>query len=124
MYIGLRLLDSLAFTLQGAQLVQLVQLLPEAASEERVELCSCFWARLTDRAKTWSDVMRCLTKEQQVRQRCAALHCMMGCPTGSHVCTRVGCVHRVVCMGALAYNAKHCYSWMAAAYVMPANSSC
>jgi hypothetical protein len=74
----LRLPDCAAvfFTLQGAQLVQLVQLLPEAASEERVELCSCFWARLTDRAKTWSDVMRCLTKEQQVRQRSAiALHC-------------------------------------------------
>jgi hypothetical protein len=46
--------------------VQLLQLLPESASEERVELCSCFWARLADRAVAWSDIMRSLTKEQQV----------------------------------------------------------
>lgn len=52
--------------------MQLIQLLPESASEERVELCSCFWARLTDRAKTWSDIMRALTAEQQVGHQAAA----------------------------------------------------
>lgn len=62
--------------LQGSQLVQLVQLLPEAASEERVELCSCFWARLTDRAVAWSDVMRSLTLEQQVG-RMWTQHCSL-----------------------------------------------
>lgn len=51
---------------QGSQLQELLKLLPPAATELRVELCSCFWARLTDRAKTWSDVMRALTAEQQV----------------------------------------------------------
>jgi hypothetical protein len=52
---------------QGRQLLELLQLLPAHASEQRVELCSHFWARLTDRAHTWSDVMRALTPEQQVR---------------------------------------------------------
>jgi hypothetical protein len=55
------------FYVQGAQLLELLKLLPEAATDQRVELCSRFWARLTDRAKTWSDVMRALTPEQQVR---------------------------------------------------------
>jgi hypothetical protein len=52
--------------LQGVQLLELVKLLPASATEQRVQLCSKFWARLTDRAKTWSDVMRALTTEQQV----------------------------------------------------------
>jgi len=52
--------------LQGAQLIQLIKLLPEAASTERIGLCSSFWARLIDRATSWSDVMRSLTAEQQV----------------------------------------------------------
>lgn len=52
--------------MQGAQLIELVRLLPEAASNERVELCSSFWARLVDRGKVWSDVVRCLTPDQQV----------------------------------------------------------
>lgn len=54
--------------LQGVQLMELIKLLPEAASNERVELCSSFWARLTDRATTWSDVMRSLTADQQVME--------------------------------------------------------
>eukprot|EP00775_Hariotina_reticulata_P004522 gene4522-4774_t len=52
--------------LMGTQLMELIKLLPETANNERVELCSSFWARLTDRATTWSDVMRSLTAEQQV----------------------------------------------------------
>eukprot|EP00878_Enallax_costatus_P003299 GHUV01003504.1.p2 GENE.GHUV01003504.1~~GHUV01003504.1.p2 ORF type:complete len:495 (+),score=107.38 GHUV01003504.1:198-1682(+) len=48
------------------QLIELVKLLPESASEERVELCSCFWARLTDRSKGWSAVMRALGEDEQV----------------------------------------------------------
>lgn len=59
--------DVLVVTLQGAQLLEMLKLLPAAATEQRVELCSRFWARLIDRAKTWSDVMRALTSEQQVR---------------------------------------------------------
>jgi hypothetical protein len=77
-----------------------VQLLPESASEERVELCSCFWARLADRAKTWSDVMRCLTTEQQVR---CTLHCVAGCrsrPTCACVITMqvVDEAHQGLCL--------------------------
>lgn len=59
--------DLLPVCLQGAQLLELVKLLPASATEQIVQLCSKFWARLTDRAKTWSDVMRALTTEQQVR---------------------------------------------------------
>jgi hypothetical protein len=51
---------------QGPQLQELLKLLPASASELRVELCSRFWARLTDRGKAWSDVMRALAVEEQV----------------------------------------------------------
>jgi len=54
------------YAMQGAQLQELLKLLPVDATEQRVELCSKFWGRLTDRAKSWSDVMRSLTAEQQV----------------------------------------------------------
>jgi hypothetical protein len=50
---------------QGDQLLQLLRLLPESATPARVNLASRFWARLSDRSRSWSDVMRALTPEQQ-----------------------------------------------------------
>ncbi|GIL76620.1 hypothetical protein Vretifemale_6114, partial [Volvox reticuliferus] len=49
------------------QLIQLLQLLPPSATDERVETVTAFWARITDRDGHWVDVMRTLTNEQQVR---------------------------------------------------------
>ncbi|GLI66639.1 hypothetical protein VaNZ11_010475 [Volvox africanus] len=49
------------------QLMQLLQLLPPSATDERVETVTAFWARVTDRDGHWVDVMRTLTNEQQVR---------------------------------------------------------
>ncbi|KAG2447848.1 hypothetical protein HYH02_007304 [Chlamydomonas schloesseri] len=49
------------------QLMQLVALLPPAATDERVETVTTFWARTVDREAHWMDVMRSLTNDQQVR---------------------------------------------------------
>ncbi|KAG2430128.1 hypothetical protein HXX76_010227 [Chlamydomonas incerta] len=49
------------------QLMQLVALLPAAATDERVETVTTFWARTVDREAHWMDVMRSLTNDQQVR---------------------------------------------------------
>ena len=51
------------------QLMQLLRLLPDDATDERVETVTAFWSRVVDRDAHWIDVMRTLTNEQQVRPR-------------------------------------------------------
>ncbi len=48
------------------QLLQLLQLLPQHATDEVVETATAFWARVIDRDAHWVDVMRFMTNEQQV----------------------------------------------------------
>jgi hypothetical protein len=52
--------------LQCDQLLELMSLLPADATQDRVELVTMTWARLTDRARRFTDVLRHLSNEQQV----------------------------------------------------------